>query len=307
MMLDIRKNVPLLPLTSFKIGGAARYYLDVRTEDEIREALQWARARRLPHVILAGGSNVLVPDEGLEALVIHIVSKKHAFEGTTITADAGCNLLDLIRKASILGLGGWEKLSGIPGTIGGAIRGNAGAFGTEIKDVTLSVDVLDANTMETKQFTNEQCAFAYRMSYFKQHPELIIVRASIDLKKIDGQESMKLGEDTIRERERRHLQNVRAAGSYFMNPVASPDIVSIFETEKSVKSRESRVPAGWLIEKAGMKGSSVGGAIASLQHPNYIVNTGAATSHDVLALAKKVKAAVREKFGVELHEEAVVL
>ncbi|MBI5469824.1 UDP-N-acetylmuramate dehydrogenase [Candidatus Kaiserbacteria bacterium] len=306
-MLKIRENIPLAEITTFKIGGAARYYVEVKTEDEIRDALNWARGKRLPHVVLAGGSNVLVPDDGLEALVIRVVSARYLFEGTALAADAGCNLLDLIRKASILGLGGWEKLSGIPGSIGGAIRGNAGAFGTEIKDVAFSVDVLDANTMERKQFANEQCAFAYRMSYFKMHPELIITRVSVDLKKVDGQESRTLSEETIQERERRHLQNVQAAGSYFVNPVAPAHVVEMFEAEKDIKSRESRVPAGWLIEKAGMKGATVGGAIASLQHPNYIVNIGNATAKDVKMLAEKVKQAVKIQFRIDLQEEAVVL
>ena len=306
-MLSIKENVPLRELTTFKIGGPARYYVEVKTESEIKEALNWARTRKLPHVVLAGGSNVLVPDDGLEALMIRLVSNKHSFQGASLVADAGCNLLDLIRNASILGLGGWEKLSGIPGTIGGAVRGNAGAFGTEIKDVCTLVRALDCNSMEIREFKNEECAFAYRNSFFKHHPEWIILNVVLLLKKTDGAKSAKLGEETIAERERRHLQNVRAAGSYFMNPVAPAHVIEMFETEKQVKSRENRVPAGWLIEKAGMKGASVGGAIASLQHPNYIVNMGNATSRDVLELARDVKTAVSEKFGVELHEEAVVL
>ena len=120
-------------------------------------------------------------------------------------------------------------------------------------------------------------------------------------------ESAKLVEETIAEREKRHLQNVCAAGSYFMNPTASSEIVAMFEKEKRVKSRESRVPAGWLIEKAGMKGAVVGGAIASLQHPNYIVNQGGASAKDVITLAQNVKIAVMSQFVVDLHEEAAIL
>ena len=103
------------------------------------------------------------------------------------------------------------------------------------------------------------------------------------------------------------MQNVRAAGSFFMNPVAPGNIVELFEKEKSVKSREGRVPAGWLIEKAGMKGATVGGAIASLQHPNYIVNAGGATAHDVCNLAQLIKLEVFNQFGIELKEEAALL
>ena len=113
--------------------------------------------------------------------------------------------------------------------------------------------------------------------------------------------------DTIAEREKRHLQNVRAAGSYFMNPKAPPEIVAMFEKEKGVKSREGRVPAGWLIEKAGMKGAIVGGAIASHQHPNYIVNAENATAQDVQELAERIKTTVMGQFGVELQEEAAIM
>ena len=127
------------------------------------------------------------------------------------------------------------------------------------------------------------------------------------LQEVNPEESKRLADETIAERERRHLQNVKAAGSFFMNPVAPAEIVQMFEEEKQTKSREGRVPAGWLIEKAGMKGATVGGAIASEQHPNYIVNTGTATAHDVRNLAQLIKMEVHVKFGIELHEEAALL
>src|SRR6185503_13103079 len=138
-MLTIQENVPLSPLTTFKIGGPARYFTDIKDTEDLKAAILWARGKGIPTVVLAGGSNVLVADDGIDALVLHIVSREHSFSGTTLAADAGCDLLDLIKKASMLGLGGWESLAGIPGSIGGAARGNAGAFGTEIKDVLISV------------------------------------------------------------------------------------------------------------------------------------------------------------------------
>jgi UDP-N-acetylmuramate dehydrogenase len=120
-------------------------------------------------------------------------------------------------------------------------------------------------------------------------------------------ESTRLIEETILERERRHLQNVQAAGSFFMNPVASLNIQQQFELEKGSKSRGGRVPAGWLIEKAGMKGTRIGDAIASLQHPNYLVNAGAATARDVQLLAERIKKAVFDTSGIALTEEAQII
>lgn len=306
-MITIKEHIALASMTTFGIGGEAHYFVEVQTEDELREALHWARERAVRPVLLAGGSNTLIADQGVDALVIHMIAQEHSFAGTELAADAGCNLLALIREASAKGLGGWEKLAGIPGTIGGAVRGNAGAFGSEIKDFATKVRALDSETGDMRAFTNVLCDFSYRRSFFKDHPEWIITRAYVELRRVESTESARLIGETIAEREKRHLQNVHAAGSYFMNPVVSQEIIDLFEREKGVKSREGRVPAGWLIEKAGMKGVRVGGATCSSQHPNYIVNQDAATAEDVRALAEKVKTAVRTQFGVELHEEAALL
>jgi UDP-N-acetylmuramate dehydrogenase len=307
MAINVTEDVPLAPLTTFQIGGHARYFVDVHTDDEIREALLWAKEHNAPFVVLSGGSNVLISDGGIQGLVIHIVSNEYSFAGTELAADAGCNLLELIREASKKGLGGWENLAGIPGSIGGAVRGNAGAFGTEIKDVVVKVNAMDSETGKLKEFENISCDFSYRHSFFKDNPEWIITRTFILLQKANGDESMQLIESTILEREKRHLQNVRAAGSFFMNPVAPRDIVAMFEQEKNLKSREGRVPAGWLIEKSGMKGAMVGEAWASEMHPNYLVNTGNASAHDVRNLAQQIKLEVYNQFGIDLQEEAALL
>ncbi|MDZ4227036.1 MAG: UDP-N-acetylmuramate dehydrogenase [Patescibacteria group bacterium] len=305
--MDIRQNVPLAPMTTFGIGGTARYLAEVRTETEILKALEWARAKGVRTVMLSGGSNVLVPDNGLDVLVVHVGEGKSALIDNDLVADAGCNLLTLIRSSAESGVGGWEKVAGIPGSIGGAVRGNAGAFGTEIKDVAVKVRALNAETVDVREMDNAECDFSYRHSFFKDNPEWIITKVTVSLRPTDTAMSMRLIDETIHERERRHLQNVKAAGSFFMNPVAPPEVVAMFEKEKGVRSREGRVPAGWLIEKAGMKGVKVGGAVASLRHPNYIVNTGGATAQDVDNLAKRIKEQVLKHFGVDLAEEAALL
>lgn len=301
------ENVPLAPLTTFQIGGAAKYLCEVRSEHDIKEAIAWAKERNMKFVVLGGGSNVLVPDEGVDALVIKFVGNLWSISACQVDAWAGSNLLMLIKACTIGRCGGWEKLSGIPGSVGGAARGNAGAFGSEIKDFATTVRSLNTETGEVKEFSNAECDFSYRHSFFKDHPEWIVTRVRLQLQPIAPEESTRLSEETIAERERRHLQNVRAAGSYFMNPVAPAAVVAQFEQDKQVRSREGRVPAGWLIDKAGMKGATEGGAIASLQHPNYLVNSDNATAQDIRTLAEKVRRAVEEKFGVTLQEEAALL
>jgi UDP-N-acetylmuramate dehydrogenase len=306
-MQTVQENVPLAPLTTFGIGGSARYLVDVRSEGACAEAIQWARGRGIAFVVLAGGSNVVVPDGGLNALVIRLKGDLYGVEQDVVDAWAGTNLLTLITAAGAQSLGGWEKLSGIPGTVGGAVRGNAGAFGSEIKDFAVTVRALNSATGETREFSDQECDFTYRHSYFKEHPEWVITRVRLRLRPTDAAANSKAVEETIAERERRHLQNVKAAGSYFMNPVAPKEVVDMFEKEKGVRSRENRVPAGWLIEKAGLKGHRVGGAIASLQHPNYLVNENNATAHDVANLAQAIKLEVFLKFNIELQEEAAIL
>lgn len=306
-MLEIVQQRPLSGLTTFQIGGKAEYFVEVKNENEIRDALGWARERDVPFTVLAGGSNVLIPDQGIKGLVMRIGGERFAFSGSTLEADAGCSLRSLIRASADEGFGGWEKLSGIPGTIGGAVRGNAGAFGPEIKDFLTWARAINTNTEDVHEFSNAECDFSYRNSFFKKNPAWIITKVHIGLETIDQVESKASIQATIKEREKRHIQDVRAAGSFFMNPIAPAHIVAMFEEEKGTESRGSRVPAGWLIEKAGMKGATVGGAQSSPMHPNYLVNIGGAKSSEVIQLAAQIKHEVFQKFALTLEEEAVIL
>lgn len=307
MAIKIVENIPLAPLTTFQIGGSAKYFTEAGTEDEIQEAVVWAKQHQMDIVILAGGSNVLIPDEGLSGLVIHITGDDFSYSGTALDCNAGCNLLKVITGMADRGLGGWEKLAGIPGSMGGGVRGGIGAFGTEIKDFVTNVRALDTSTNTIKEFSNTKCEFSYRTSFFKTDPKWIITRAHIALKRVDSAESHTIIKETIAAREKKHLQSARTAGSFFMNPSAPRNICKMFEKEKGVASREGRVPAGWLIEKADMKGVSIGGAQMSKQHSNYVINTGNATAHDVRLLTGQVKKAVKKKFNIDLKEEVRII
>jgi UDP-N-acetylmuramate dehydrogenase len=307
-MLNLLRQIPLASQTTFKIGGSARFFAEVHDESEIVEAIEWAKQQGVPYAILGGGSNMLVSDEGYDGLVIKISCASIIYDGDLVSIDAGRNLLQTIRDTAEKSLGGWDKLAGIPGTVGGAARGNAGAFGSELKDFVTYVRALDTSSGEFNEFANAECSFSYRNSFFKQHPQYLITLVQVKLAQVEKDSALSSIEATIAEREKRHLQNVRAAGSFFMNPTAPAEVVALFEREKGVKAREGRVPAGWLIEKAGFKGATYGGAQASMQHPNYLVNaSGEATSAEVLELADTIKEAVREQFGVELSEEAAYL
>ena len=307
MVFKIQKNKLLAPFTTFKVGGKAKYFVEVFSQEEIVKAINWAKEHGVKFFIFSGGSNILFPEERLNFLVIRVKNKKHSFLKIILRADAGCNLLDLIYISNKRGLGGWEKLAGIPGSIGGAIRGNAGAFGTEIKDILIKVLALNTETQKEKEFLKKECNFSYRSNFFKKNPKWIITQVFLKLHEVDVQKSDREIKDTIKEREKRHIQNVRAAGSYFINPKVPKKIQKMFEKEKGVKSYEGRVPAGWLIEKSGMKGARVGDALASFQHPNYILNTGNATSKNVLDLAENIKNSVKKNFGILLKEEVFIV
>jgi UDP-N-acetylmuramate dehydrogenase len=169
------------------------------------------------------------------------------------------------------------------------------------------VRAINTKTEDVHEFSNAECEFEYRNSYFKKRPEWIILDVQVRLVQAEPEKSLESIELTIAEREKRHIQNVKAAGSYFLNPVAPLHIVNMFEEDKGVKSRGGRVPAGWLIDKAGLKGAKLGGAQVSPQQANYIINAGGATAEDVRELAQKIKDEVRRQFDVTLTEEAVVL
>ena len=305
--MDIRAKVALAPLTTFALGGPAAYLAEAQSIEDIKEAYAFAKEKGLPVVVLGGGSNIVVPDEGVEAVVLRITNKGMQREGTTLRLAAGEVLVDAVRFAAGQGLGGLEGLAGIPGTLGGAVRGNAGAFGAEVKDVLVSATVFDVYLGETKTFSTPECEFAYRTSYFKVHPGLIVLEAMVELVPIEPLESDKKIMHTLAERHKRHIQDIKSAGSFFKNPVVSRELQQLFQIEKGAESKEGRVPAGWLMDKAGLRGLSVGDAVASEYHTNYFLNAGNATAKEVKELAAMAKEKVFKEFGVVLEEEAVVL
>lgn len=306
--MQIREQVHLAEFTTFRLGGRARYFVDVVSVGELQDAIAFSVAERVPYFILAGGSNVLFSDDGFDGLVIHIAASDVQYKGTQVVADAGANLAETIKAAAERQLGGWESMCGIPGTIGGAVRGNAGAFGTEIQGVLTNATALDSTTGEVRIFTNTECEFAYRTSFFKKNSEWMILSATFALAKAEtSREPTTKCAETLAEREKRHLQTARCAGSFFKNPIGTPEAIAQFESEKDVASKGGKVPAGWLIDKCGLKGTQVGGAQCSPQHPNYLVNTGGATAQDVLELSRLIKQAVQEKFGIDLEEEVTIV
>lgn len=302
--LMIERDVPLAPFTSLKIGGPARFFTRVSTLDQLRQALLFARREGLPFCILGGGSNLLVSDQGFEGVVIRLQLKGIWVSGHRVEVQAGVDLMALVQHTAHLGLSGLERLAGIPGLVGGAVRGNAGAYGSCIGDVVVKVQALDAQSLELIALDHEACAFQYRNSRFKRDPGLVVVSTLLELSGSPHLEVERRVEETVRKREARQLQCDGSAGSFFMNPlVKDTGLVRRFETDQGVHCREGRIPAGWLIDQAQLRSLRVGGAMVSPRHANYLVNAGNATAFEMTRLARLVKAKVRASLGVQLEEE----
>jgi UDP-N-acetylmuramate dehydrogenase len=307
-MSTILENVPLAPFTSLKIGGPARFFAPATTLAELREALQFARQKGVPFGILGGGTNLLVSDYGFEGVVIRLQMEGIRVSGCEIEAEAGVDLTGLVQRTAEWGLSGMESLAGIPGLVGGAIRGNAGAYGSSIGEVTTTVFALNSESLELVALDREQCGFSYRSSRFKRDPRFIVVSALLTLTAGDAGAIRHKVETTIAKRTAKGLQCEKSVGSFFMNPVVTDqELVQRFEADQKLRCRESRIPAGWLIDQAGLRNTRVGAAMVSARHANYLINTGTASAQEMVGLARLVKSKVRDAMGVQLQEEVSCL
>ena len=260
--MKIQKNVLLKNYTTFKIGGRAKYFFVAKTKKDLIEVINWAKEKKLPFSILGGGSNLLVSDRGFSGLVIKF----------------GQPLSSYVSK-------GLEWAVGIPGTLQGAVYGNAGAFGKSMKDVVGNVEVFDVDELRIKNYELSKCKFGYRDSIFKRKKNLIILSAEIKTKKSNPKKI----KEYLEYRKTTQPLNFPSAGSVFKNPPG--------------------FSAGKLIEDCGLKGKRVGNVKISEKHANFIVNLGngrhppTARAKDVKKLIDLAKKRVKNKFGVKLEEE----
>lgn len=311
-MLEIKKNEILAPYTSFQIGGAARDFVIVKNSEELIEAVDCAKKNNEEIFILGGGSNVLVSDKGFGGLAIKIENKNYKIEDELIVVGAGLPLSDLVNISKENNLSGLEWAVGIPGTVGGAVRGNAGAYGGNISDIVESVEVIEINqndNVKCKMFNNNECEFSYRNSVFKKNRNLVIVSVKFKFEK-KNKEAISVNIKEISEKRAKRIPTnwKGSAGSFFENPVSEDrKIIDEFETETGIKIKEGRIPAGWLIDRAGLKGKKVGNVMVNEINSNFIVNTGGGTAEEVIILAGIIKQKIREVFNIQLKEEVQMI
>lgn len=310
-MLEIKKDVKLSEYSTFKIGGEAKEFVEVKSESDLNEALEYSRKNKLKFFILGGGSNVIFDDDGYEGLVIRMVSSVSGveisdLEGGVFKVWAGENLSSILTFSKENNLSGLEWAAGIPGTLGGAVRGNCGAFDGDMSQVVLNVDVLDEkNNFKTETFSNDKCKFSYRESLFKNNLNLIIVSIEIKLKEGKKEEIENKMREIIEKRKIKQPKlQTGSVGSFFMNPVVeNEELRKRFEKDTGSRCIEKRIPAGWLIEEAGFKGKKIGGIMVSDTNANFILNTGGATAKEAVIAASIIKQKIRNEFGIQLKEE----
>lgn len=277
------ENEPMSQHTTFRIGGPADYFVSVRSEKQLQDLIEFSERENLPYFVMGNGSNLLVSDSGIRGLVIELGKEfcEIKADGTKIYAQAGAMLSRVASVAMNNCLSGMEEISGIPGTLGGAVYMNAGAYGGEISSIIETVNYLDSDG-KIKTARCDECEFGYRTSIFEKGDK-VIVSAVLSLSNGNQDEiKAKMADYTCRRKTKQPLQ-YPSGGSTFKRP-------------------EGHF-AGALIEEAGLKGFSVGGAQISELHAGFVINKGGATATDVLAVVRHAQETVWEKFGVRLETE----
>lgn len=277
----LQLDEPLARHTSARIGGPADAFLAARTVADLREAARLAWAHGLPLFVLGGGSNILISDAGVRGFVVHNRAQNVAFDGVRVRADAGARTILLARRCIKRGLAGFEWAIGVPGTLGGAVFGNAGAHGGDMARTVVSVDAITPDGPAT--LSNADLAFEYRSSILKREPRPLVLLSVLLHLQADDPGAVAARTDGFNEYRKRTQPPGATIGSMFKNPPGDY--------------------AGRLIDAAGLKGTQVGGAQISEVHANFFLNVADATASDVRALVELARAEVLRQFGVPLELE----
>ncbi len=282
------RGEPLSHHTTYRVGGPAELFVTPATREEAEWLRGFAQRSGAPITMLGAGSNVIAPDVGIPGVVLHMKQPSGRIEfmdNFRVKVDAGILLETLVESCASRGFGGIEPLAGIPGTVGGAVVMNAGTRETETASLLTAIDAVDPEGRR-RMLAREDVSFGYRHSLF-QEPGWLVLGAEFRLSPADAAESLRRIEAFVADRWAKYPMDLASAGSVFKRPPGDY--------------------AGRLIEAAGCKGTRIGGALVSERHANFIVNTGAATAADIVALIEFVRDSVFEKTGVRLELEQIVL
>ncbi|MCE9628907.1 MAG: UDP-N-acetylmuramate dehydrogenase [Candidatus Vogelbacteria bacterium] len=302
---NLQTNIDIKTLTTFGVGGTAAFYLKVTSPADLLTVMEGVKKIKVPYLVMAGGSNLVFADKKLNKLLIHVTTSstdKEAIKitGKQVVCQVGVPLAKLIDLTLKNNLAGLEALSGIPGTVGGAIVGNAGAYGQTISDRLDSVDIFDGKKVRT--LTKGDCRFSYRDSILK-HKEWIVLTATFSLERGDKKLLLAKSKSIIKTRNAKYPPGLKCPGSFFKNVLVKKVSKESLKKIDQSKIIDGKIPTGYLLEVIGARGMKQGGVYIPEYHGNLLVNDGTGTYKDVISLAKKLKTKVKKQFGIELEEE----
>jgi len=307
--LECSENVPLSRVTRFAIGGPARILADASSEAALIATLDLIRDASHPRALIGGGSNLVADDRGFAGVVLRYTAKHieidGGVDGGVVRVAAGAVLQDLVDATIAAGLEGLHTMTGIPGWVGGAIYGNAGAYGHSIHEFVESVRVLDGSTV--REIGNAACEFHYRESVFKRHKDWIVLETTLRLPPGDPAKLQATAAGILKVRNEKYPPAMRCAGSIFKNLILAelPESVRVQVPERVI--REGKVPSAYFLELAGAKGMVLGGVRVADYHANLIYNTGGGTAQQVRELIETLKNRVKDRSGLLLEEEVQYL
>jgi len=294
-------NAPLARYTRFGLGGPARLLVDAASPDAFIQVHRLVSASSEPWTLLGGGTNLIVSDAGFDGIVVRFTGQTVEREGNTIRVEAGAVLQHLVDFAIAEGLGGIETMTGIPGWVGAAVYGNAGAYGQSIAERLTDAVYFDGS--RTEVLDNAGCGFTYRASGFKKHKERAVLSARFAMLPADRVALREKAEGILTVRNAKYPPTMKCAGSIFKNLLFADLTEKARAAVPPSLVRDGKVPSAFFLEQAGGKGMVQGGMEVARYHANLIFNTGTGTARDVCQLIDLLKGRVRERFAVELEEE----
>jgi UDP-N-acetylmuramate dehydrogenase len=299
--LAVLTGAPLSRYTRFAIGGAADVYAETSSAEAFIAALNVARESGQNYVVIGGGTNLIVSDDGFRGIVLRFIAQRILAAGNRVAADGGAVLQDLVDFTVARGLKGLETLAGIPGSVGAAIYGNAGAYGHSIAERVRTVRFYDGRGIRV--FDQEACEFHYRESIFKRHKDWIIFSAELVMEEADAAGLRKIADDIVKVRNEKFPVTMKCAGSIFKNLLLADMPEPVAARVPPGVIREGKVPAAYFLEEVNAKGTTRGDIHVASYHANLIYNGGTGTAADLRALIADLKTRVQQKFGITLEEE----
>jgi len=303
--LQFTENVPLSRLTRFAIGGPAGILADASSEAALTAAVELLCAANESHALIGGGTNLVADDRGFPGMVLRYTAGNIEIEGPVVRVAAGAVLQDLVDSTITAGLQGLHTMTGIPGWVGGAIYGNAGAYGHSIHEFVESVRYFDGSNVQ--HIGNAACEFQYRESVFKRHKDWIVLEATLRLPPGDPTELQATAAGILKVRNEKYPPTMRCAGSIFKNLILAELSEAVRAQVPERVIREGKVPSAYFLELAGAKGMILGGVRVADYHANLIYNADGGTSQQVRELIGMLKRKVMDRCGLLLEEEVQYL